>query len=138
MLSFGHDLRANAFPVCREGKQVPTPRSKREARCFRIMLLRRAVSHYRAASGNSTSSVTYQPSRAALAASRMVAKALTLQHPASIRAAIAAGAIPPPLFFERRRHFWRLALATAFSKTRPVKPTASITRLKRRLALTEI
>jgi hypothetical protein len=26
---------------------------------------------------------------------------LTLQNPASIRAAMAAGAIPPPLFFER-------------------------------------
>jgi len=29
---------------------------------------------------------------------------LTLQGMASIRAAMAAGAIPPPLFFERRRY----------------------------------
>jgi len=28
-------------------------------------------------------------------------KALTLQNPPSIRAAMAAGVIPPPLFFER-------------------------------------
>src|ERR1700722_5399479 len=31
-------------------------------------------------------------------------KALTLQAVPSIRTAMAAGAIPPPLFFERRRH----------------------------------
>jgi hypothetical protein len=31
-------------------------------------------------------------------------KSLTLQGMASIRAAMAAGAIPPPLFFERRRY----------------------------------
>jgi hypothetical protein len=30
-------------------------------------------------------------------------KALTLPDPPSIRAPMAAGAIPPPLFFERRR-----------------------------------
>src|ERR1700747_2935330 len=37
------------------------------------------------------------------------AKALTLRPPASIRAAMAAGAIPPPLFFGQRRHFLRSA-----------------------------
>src|SRR5262249_30830196 len=31
-------------------------------------------------------------------------KPLTLRAPPSIRAALAAGAIPPPLFFARRRH----------------------------------
>jgi hypothetical protein len=31
-------------------------------------------------------------------------KALTLQNVPFIRAQMAAGAIPPPLFFERRRH----------------------------------
>jgi len=34
---------------------------------------------------------------------RVVRKPLTLQNVPSIRAPMAAGAIPPPLFFERRR-----------------------------------
>jgi len=34
---------------------------------------------------------------------RVARKPLTLQNVASIRAPMAAGAIPPPLFFERRR-----------------------------------
>jgi hypothetical protein len=51
---------------------------------------------------------------------------------------MAAGAIPPPLFFERRRHASLFAPGTAFSgtpekhdarKTRRPKNTVSITRL---------
>jgi hypothetical protein len=38
-----------------------------------------------------------------------LAKALTLQNPPSITAPMAAGAIPPPLFFERRRDVGILA-----------------------------
>jgi len=40
-------------------------------------------------------------------------KALTLRGPGSIRPAMAAGAIPPPLFFERRRR-----MSTAFEPLR--------------------
>jgi hypothetical protein len=46
---------------------------------------------------------------------------------------MAAGAIPPPLFFERRRHVSLLAPGMAFSgtpeNTRRPKNTVSITRL---------
>src|SRR6266700_2334991 len=46
-------------------------------------------------------------------------KALTLQHLPSIRAPMAAGAIPPPLFFERRRQLGLfVGPAMAFSGTR--------------------
>jgi hypothetical protein len=44
-------------------------------------------------------------------------KALTLQGLPLIRPAMAAGAILPPLFFERRRDVSTLALETAFSGT---------------------
>jgi len=63
---------------------------------------------------------------------------LTLQHPASIRAQKAAGAILPPLFFERRRHFSAIGSCHGILEDTSRKPTASIARLKRRLALTEI
>jgi len=42
-------------------------------------------------------------------------KALTLQTAPFIRPALAAGAIPPPLFFERRRDVGLSAPKTAFS-----------------------
>jgi hypothetical protein len=59
------------------------------------------------------------------------AKPLTLASPPSIRAALAAGAIPPPLFFGRRRvpperiglvaHRLRIDVAAAFSRTRKIQ-----------------
>jgi len=62
-----------------------------------------ADSHYRGGDGNSTSSGTYRRFATELQALWRGQKALTLQHLPSIRAPMAAGAIPPPLFFERRR-----------------------------------
>src|ERR1700759_460016 len=64
-----------------------------------------AASSYRGGRGNSTSSTLYRY----LAEPRPVVirhrKALTLQYPASIRAPMAAGATPPPLFFGRSLAF---------------------------------
>ena len=47
---------------------------------------------------------------AVFVAAKRVQKALTVQGAPSIRPAMAAGAIPPPMFFERRRHQSILAL----------------------------
>jgi hypothetical protein len=56
-------------------------------------------------------------------------KALTLQTAPFIRPALAAGAIPPPLFFERRRDVGLSAPKMAFSREHPEITPASITRL---------
>jgi hypothetical protein len=57
-------------------------------------------------------------------------KALTLQTAPSIRPALAAGAILPPLFFERRRAMWAYLLRQRHPLENTLKTTpASITRL---------
>jgi hypothetical protein len=58
-------------------------------------------------------------------------KALTLQAVPSIRPPMAAGAIPPPLFFERRRHASISAPVMAFLWN-ILKYPASIPRLNGR------
>ena len=64
---------------------------------------RGAASQYRRSAGNSTPSAPYRPFGAPPAGLRGSEKALTVRGPASIRPAMAAGATPPPLFFEHRR-----------------------------------
>jgi hypothetical protein len=61
-------------------------------------------------------------------------KALTLLRHASIRAAMAAGAIPPPLFFERRRPIEHLGSGHGILKGIRTTRAASITRLSGRRA----
>ena len=61
----------------------------------------------------STLSRHFEPDLPVLRGAR---KALTLQGAPSIRPPMAAGAIPPPLFFERRGHESILAPTMAFSE----------------------
>src|SRR5713101_2943918 len=66
-------------------------------------LISAAVRHYRGGGGNSTSSVSYRRHTTGTSGPFGGRNALTLRGLPSIRAPMAAGAIPPPLFFERRR-----------------------------------
>src|SRR6202035_3862431 len=83
-----------------------SPTSRKKPRIMRHLISlapESVVSPYRADTGNSTSSASYQLFRPAPEIPGGTAKALTLQNVASIRAPMAAGAIPPPQFFEQRR-----------------------------------
>src|SRR5450631_127226 len=82
-----------------------SPTSRKKPRIMRhpmSLAPENAVSHYWHGAGNSTTSASYQ--RLPIGPPGFGArKALTLQFAPSIRPPMAADAILPPLFFERRR-----------------------------------
>src|SRR5215213_5872991 len=83
-----------------------SPKSRKKPRIMRHLtsLDPENVSHLGAGVGNSAPSGRYQLFRPPFQVPG-AGRALTVQRVHSIRAALAAGAIPPPQFFERRRRF---------------------------------
>src|SRR5947209_20612687 len=82
------------------------PISRKKPRIMRHLISvapGRPAGQYRGDLRNSTSSASYAPFLAGFPLSWEARKPLTVQDTPSIRPPMAAGAIPPPLFFEQRR-----------------------------------
>src|SRR5258707_4906465 len=78
------------------------------------------AAQYRGSLRNSTPSASYAPFPAGFPSFRETRKPLTVQDTPSIRPPMAAGAIPPPLFFEQRRCRSILAPAHGILKNTPI------------------
>jgi hypothetical protein len=85
------------------------------------------AAQYRGSLRNSTSSASYAPVPAGFPQLWETRKPLTVQNAPSIRPPMAAGAIPPPLFFEQRRCGSILAPAHGILKNSILKNTPTNT-----------